>query len=102
MYRGAWQFDPVRNGWFGNPTRAAEVVDLMTSIKHKTGADGAERRHSLAMSKPFMDKLYAWSMKMCPVTQMDTLPADLETLIMTTEHLRFRAYAATGWTVWSR
>jgi len=74
----------------------------MKSIKHKNGAEGGERNHSLAMSKTFMDKLFEWSTRTCPIEKVDSLPQDLATLKLTSEHLRFRAFASTGWTVWSR
>jgi hypothetical protein len=74
----------------------------MTSIKHKEGAEGSERHHSLAMSKPFMDKLFEWSMRECPVTKVEALPNDLASVKLIGEHLRFRAFATTGWNVWSR
>jgi len=74
----------------------------MKSIKHKHGAESGERQHSLAMSKQFMDKLFEWSMRVCPIKKVDSLPMDLDTLKLTAEHLHFRAFASTGWTVWSR
>jgi hypothetical protein len=75
----------------------------MKSIKHKNGAEGGERHHSLAMSKQFMDKLFEWSMRVCPIEKVvGSLPEDLASLKLIAEHLRFRAFASTGWTVWSR
>lgn len=74
----------------------------MESIKHKNGEEGAERKHSKAMSKEYMDMIYAWSMRVCPVTSVDELPEGLEELNTITHHLAFRAFAMTGWTVWSR
>lgn len=102
MYRGDWRYDATQKRWFGNPTRSAIVKDLMVAIKHKTGADAPERHHSLAMSKEFMDMLFAWSWKVCPTSKVESLPEDMETLNLITEHLHFRAFASTGWTVWTR
>lgn len=74
----------------------------MQSIKHKTGAEGSERKHSRAMSKEYMDMIYAWSKRVCPDTKWEKLPEDLATLTLVTEHLRFNAFSSTGFTVWSR
>lgn len=74
----------------------------MKSIQHKTSADDTQRHHSLAMSLPFMRMLYAWSMSVCPVTKVTELPKDLASLTLVTEHLRFRAFASSGFTVWTR
>ncbi|KAF7980054.1 hypothetical protein HWV62_39826 [Athelia sp. TMB] len=101
-YRGKWHFESSRGGWFGNPARSAVVEDIMKSIKHKDGAAGGEHHHSAAMSKQCMDKLYEWSIRACPFEKVDAVPEDLATRNLITAHLRFRAFASTGWTVWSR
>jgi len=101
-YRGRWRFDKDQNKWSGNPTRSAEVENLMISIKHKDSAEGGERSHSLAMSKSFMDKIHAWSARECPKMDFESLPKDHASLKSAAEHLRFHAFASTGWTVWSR
>lgn len=74
----------------------------MTSIKHKTGAEEKERHHSLAMSQKYMDKLYEWSLRVCPWTKVEELPEDHETYTLMLEHFRFRAFGSTGFTVWTR
>ena len=40
----------------------------MKYIKHKTGEESSERKHSQAMSKEYMDMIYMWSKKVCPNT----------------------------------
>ncbi|KZP05164.1 hypothetical protein FIBSPDRAFT_766273 [Athelia psychrophila] len=102
-YRSKWHFDSARGDWFGNPARSAVVKDIVKSIKHKEGGvDGAERHHSAAMSKQYLDKLHDWSMRACPLKTLDAIPLDLATRNVISHHLRFRAFASTGWTVWSR
>lgn len=99
---GQWCFNKDQNCWVGNPTRAAEVEDLMKTIHHKNGAEGGEQMHSLTMSKLVMDKLYTWSIYECPSAKFGLLLKDLENLKSTAGHLHFCAFSSTGWTVWSR
>ncbi|KAJ7796820.1 hypothetical protein B0H14DRAFT_3157804 [Mycena olivaceomarginata] len=65
-YRGRWHFNKTSNRWEGSPTESAEVEDTMKAIKNKCGADGGERTHSLAMTKEYMAKVFAWSDGVCP------------------------------------
>ncbi|KAJ7804873.1 hypothetical protein B0H14DRAFT_3773409 [Mycena olivaceomarginata] len=79
-YRGRWHFNKTSNRWEGSPTESAEVEDTMKAIKNKCGADGGERTHSLAMTKEYMAKVFAWS----------------------DGHLMYKAFSSTGWTIWTR
>ncbi|KZP03242.1 hypothetical protein FIBSPDRAFT_1019175 [Athelia psychrophila] len=38
----------------------------------------------------------------CPLKTLDAIPLDLATRNVISHHLHFRAFASTGWTVWSR
>ena len=80
------------------PGMVTPTVDDGTLILTKTS--GLAIR--LAMSKSLMDKLYLWSTQECPNTYFEHLPKDHMSLQSAAEHLRFRAFASTGWTVWSR
>jgi hypothetical protein len=60
-YRGKWAYNETRARWEGNPAESAEVQDVMDAVKHKCGAEGGDRKHSLAMSKEHMDKMFRWS-----------------------------------------
>lgn len=102
LYRGRWIYNDSQGRWQGNPTHSGEVEDTMQSIRHKTGAEDGERKHSRAMSKEYMDMIYTWSKKVCPNTEFETLPEDLATLALVTEHLRYNAFGLTGFTVWTR
>ncbi|KAJ7200612.1 hypothetical protein GGX14DRAFT_659990 [Mycena pura] len=74
----------------------------MRSIKNKCGADGSDRVHSLAMSKEYMEKMFAWSDSICaPATYFNPLPSPAESLERM-KHLMFKAFVSTGWTVWTR
>ncbi|KAJ7199945.1 hypothetical protein GGX14DRAFT_660879 [Mycena pura] len=101
-YRGRWHLNPTTGQYEGNPVESAEVKDTMRSIKNKCGADGSDRVHSLAMSKEYMEKMFAWSDSICaPATYFNPLPSPAESLERM-KHLMFKAFVSTGWTVWTR
>ncbi|KAF8128374.1 hypothetical protein EV363DRAFT_1170612, partial [Boletus edulis] len=52
--------------WEGNPADSAEVDDIMSSLKHMVSSEEGNRKHSLPMSKDFMDQMLLWSMEACP------------------------------------
>src|ERR1700730_1636345 len=60
-YRGQWHYNERHERWEGNPANAAEVTDVLTAVKHKSGAEGGDRTHSLAMSKEYMERMLQWS-----------------------------------------
>jgi hypothetical protein len=101
-YRGRWFYHETHGRWERNPAQSAEVQDIMTAIKHKCGAEGGDRTHSLAMSKDHMDKIFAWSDTQCPKGQYASPAMDLETRALMTKHLEFKAFSSTAWTIWSR
>jgi hypothetical protein len=101
-YRGKWHYNETQKRWEGNPALSAEVQDVITAIKHKCGAEGGDRTHSLAMSKEHMDKMFAWSEAQCSNESCKRPPRDLETRAFMTKHLEFKAFASTAWTIWSR
>ncbi|KAJ4475118.1 hypothetical protein C8R41DRAFT_869964 [Lentinula lateritia] len=96
-YRGPWRYDGAQREWVGNPCDAAQVADLHDGCKRKDGE--AERHHSMPASIIVMERLYAYSITICP----DDYPvADVKSLALKTSHLRFRAYASLGFTIWTR
>ncbi|KAL0957016.1 hypothetical protein HGRIS_003117 [Hohenbuehelia grisea] len=99
-YRGKWHFDERQACWAGNPADSAEVADVMEAVKHKCGAEGGDRTHSLAMSKDFMDRMFGWSFRESPTCS--DLPCDLATQAIRTKHSEFRAFSSLGWTLWTR
>jgi hypothetical protein len=85
------------------------VTDVLTAIKHKSGAEGGDRTHSLAMSKEYMERMFQWSegkiSTECAEQFVKGVPApnmSNEERALMTKHLEFRAFASTAWTVWSR
>lgn len=101
-YRGKWAYNDARQQWEGNPAESAEVQDVREAVKHKCGAEGGDRKHSLAMSKDYMERLFAWSEKICPQESYQTEAKTLEEQALRTKHLQFRAFSSTAWTIWSR
>jgi hypothetical protein len=97
-YRGCWHYDELKQHWAGNPVDSAEVETIMDIIKNKFSAEG-ERHHSKAMSKEDMDWLLVQSRLECP---QDFLVMDHASLMLKATHLRFNAFSATGFNVWTR
>ena len=74
----------------------------MESIKNKCGKDDGERKHSLAMTKEFMERMFAWSDKVCPPSSYSCPSTTVEERAVKTKHLEYKAFASTAWTIWSR
>jgi hypothetical protein len=84
-------------------------VDVLTAIKHKSGAEGGDRTHSLAMTKEYMGRMFKWSegkvsaeavQKVLKNAGLASLRVEERALM--TKHLEFRAFSSTAWTVWLR
>ncbi|KAJ7435010.1 hypothetical protein B0H11DRAFT_1937995 [Mycena galericulata] len=101
-YRGRWHLNPDSGEYEGNPVESAEVEDTMRAIKNKCGQDSGDRTHSLAMTKEYMEKMFAWSDTICPPATYFSAPQTREELTLRTKHLMFKAFSSTGWTIWSR
>lgn len=101
-YRGPWGFDAERNEWIGNPADSAEVQDLRTALKHKVKSDGRVRNHATAMTYPYMEMIMAWSERECPNEICCREPVSMEERTKVTKHLRLRAFASTGFTLFTR
>ena len=117
-YRGRWRFNRVDGWWEGNPADSVEVDDIMSSLKHKVSSEDGDRKHSLPMSKDFMEKIMSWLMGECPRLNealcalrqtLDGVPAsdaglkmDLADHALITRHLEQIAFDATAWILWAR
>ncbi|KAH9910809.1 uncharacterized protein B0H18DRAFT_894363 [Fomitopsis serialis] len=102
LYRGEWRFDEHRSRWVGNPATCAEVRDILKAIKNKANADGGERTHSVAMRYDYLKAIIEWSETECPPAEAMVTPRDVVHRAKVTMHLFFRAFASTGWTIWTR
>ncbi|KAG2082120.1 uncharacterized protein F5147DRAFT_660578 [Suillus discolor] len=114
-YCGRWHFNEACLCWEGNPTSSAEVQDIIKSVKHKTSSEGGDRTHSIAMSKGFMDRILAWTHKLCPpetflglmrsvlaADTMSTEPLTLESRELLTKMTMYQAFSTTAWNLWTR
>ncbi|KAJ6583919.1 hypothetical protein DFH09DRAFT_1359873 [Mycena vulgaris] len=101
-YRDRWHYNPATSRWEGNPVDSAEVEDTMESIKNKCGKDDGERKHSLAMTKEFMERTFAWSDTVCPPASYNSPSTTVEERALKAKHLEYKAFASTAWTIWSR
>jgi len=109
-YRGQWYYHETHKRWEGNPASSAEVQDVLVAIKHKSGAEGGNRTHSLAMSKEYMERMFRWSEGKVSIETAEQVLKDagqatnmsVKERSLMTKHLEFRAFASTAWTVWSR
>ncbi|KLO14727.1 hypothetical protein SCHPADRAFT_825926 [Schizopora paradoxa] len=101
-YRGEWGYDEKAKEWRGNPADSAEVQDLRTALKHKVKADGRIRNHAVAMSYEYMQTIMAWSERECPAEMCCRAPSSMEERTKVTKHLRLRAFASTGFTLFAR
>ncbi|KAG1781061.1 hypothetical protein EV702DRAFT_1193898 [Suillus placidus] len=114
-YRGKWHFNEVRKCWEGNPACSAEVQDVIKSVRHKANSEGADRTHSVAMSKGFMDRILTWIHKRHPretytglvrmLLEGDKLATDNLTLELRTSITRvvmYQAFSTTAWNLWTR
>ncbi|KLO04825.1 hypothetical protein SCHPADRAFT_840175, partial [Schizopora paradoxa] len=101
-YRGTWFYDEDKKECFGNPADSADVQDLRTALKHKVKSDGRVRNHATAMTYPYMESIMAWSEKECPNEMSCRKPLLMEERTKVTKHLRLRAFASTGFTLFTR
>ncbi|KAL0564527.1 hypothetical protein V5O48_017518 [Marasmius crinis-equi] len=101
---GTYKFEEETGIVTGNPARAPSVQDLMTSIRNTVRSDSTTRNHAEAMSYQDMEKWMAWSEKMVPDALADhpELLATREKLLEVGKHLMMRAFAASGFTLWTR
>ncbi|KAF8510373.1 hypothetical protein BU17DRAFT_55462 [Hysterangium stoloniferum] len=105
LYRGQWHWDPEKKIARGNPAHAPEVREIVNAVIARDAALG-ERQHSAAMSKEYMDRIMAWSEQECPQEVLSSIIPSLnhfvEVRLKVTKHLLMRAFASSGWTLWTR
>ncbi|KAI6006498.1 hypothetical protein F5J12DRAFT_768678 [Pisolithus orientalis] len=97
-FRGKWHHNDAHHRWEGNPVLSAEVDDVVASIRHKVSSEGAERKHSGAMKKEYMDKILAWSESFCPLDA----PLQYILKLTVTWHLEHLAFSAVAFMLWTR
>jgi hypothetical protein len=101
-YRGPYKLEEKTGYVTGNPARAACIEDIMKTIKHKCGADGAHRNHAEAMKIEDMRRIIKTSEERCsPGLRYEDLE-DGSRLKVVTEHMLMRAFLTSGFTLWTR
>ncbi|EAU89590.2 hypothetical protein CC1G_02479 [Coprinopsis cinerea okayama7 len=93
---GVWRFDDRTGQWLGNPASTGTVQDMLKAIKNQGGEK--ERKHSRAMKMEDMHRLYSHINSAMPSPEWKNSKA-LETRA---ENLQFLAFAALGFTLWTR
>ncbi|KAG1775242.1 hypothetical protein EV702DRAFT_973569, partial [Suillus placidus] len=102
-YRGPYHFDPATDIVTGNPAQSAAVQDMMEVLKNNEGAEGGNRNHASAMTIEDMRKIMAWSYKHLIYSRVQSgLPLDMDEVISAQKHLVIRAFATTGFTIWTQ
>ena len=49
----------MNNRWEGNLADSAKVIDTLKAVKHKSGVEGGDGRHSLATTKEYIHGVYS-------------------------------------------
>nr|GAT46595.1 predicted protein [Mycena chlorophos] len=104
-YIGTWRLDPVSNKWVGNPVLSHVVKTLCNSHKNFCGQDdGNVRTHSVAMSKENMHQMFEYMDSLVPPSKYldPKIVHGTSMRRLITSILLFKAFASTGWTIWSR
>lgn len=100
-YRGDFQVDLQTLEVTGNPANAPSIKDLRHSINNRDKSNNNPRGHAEALRYQDLRQLMDWSYSVCP----DDLVSNLKSLndyLHVAEHLLFRAYASTAFTLWTR
>lgn len=100
-YRSEWSWDEKSCTGRGNPASSPDVMDTLHAIKKKHGAEGV-RNHSGAMSLQYLQCIYNWSLRECPVTFPVAETLTLKDRALIHKHLAWRAFSSFGWTLWTR
>ena len=84
----------------GNPANASCIKELRRSVVNRDKGQDTARNHAEAITFKDLGKIMAWSASACPGPCSSD--STLEQLLHSARHLMFRAYASTGFTLWSR
>ena len=103
-YAGEYSYNEETGKVTGCPARASAVEKFMKAIKTKSGVKGsaATREHAEAMRIEELQKIMQWSESQCPHEMLGREHYDLDTLKLVIKHGLVRAFAASGFTLWTR
>jgi len=102
MYRGAYSLNEATGTVKGNPARSAAVQDILKAVKNRDKANGSTRNHAEAMSIDEMKKLMDWSKVHFSRDPNDLKFDNAHELVMAAKHYLMRAFASSGFTLWTR
>ena len=103
-YRGEYSYDEKTDTVSGNPGHSAVVQDLLKAIKRSASGDSTTRNHAEAMTIGDMRKWMQWSEAEVPIEMANRpdLVHDAKQLEVVSKHVMMRAFAASGFTLWTR
>ncbi|KAF7308202.1 hypothetical protein HMN09_00668100 [Mycena chlorophos] len=101
-FRGPFEINASTGEVRGNPIHSPEVDDTIKSLRNACGEDGKARTHSIAMSKPNMDKIHEFVRSVCADGKYLDRIASTEERLMRTKCLEFMAFSTLAWTLWLR
>ncbi|KZP32823.1 hypothetical protein FIBSPDRAFT_1012805 [Athelia psychrophila] len=103
QYRGSYKYNQETDTVTGNPARSGVVQDLLKTVKNRDKAAGNVRNHAEAMSAEEMKKLMDWSESNSVTGEPANLAfRDAQDLVETSKHYLMRAFATSGFTLWTR
>ena len=102
IHRKPWDQTLTSAKIIGNPANSSLVQDLMKSLKHRFGAEGGTRTHSMAMSVVHMEKIAAHIAHICPGESPSILCCTLGDKEQRLRCLEYMAFSTTSWTLWLR
>ena len=101
-YRGAYKLDEATGTVMGNPARSATVQDILKAVKNRDKANGGTRNHAEAMSIDEMKKLMDWSEENFSGDPSELKFSNANDLVAAAKHYLMRAFASSGFTLWTR
>ena len=102
MYCGAYSLDEATGTVKGNPARSATVQDILKAVKNRDKVNGSTRNHAEAMSIDEMKKLMDWSEVHFSGDPNDLKFDNAHELVTAAKHYLMRAFASSGFTLWTR
>ncbi|KAF4586434.1 hypothetical protein AB1N83_010834 [Pleurotus pulmonarius] len=105
-FAGEYKYNETTHAVLGCPARAMSVKTLLTAVRNKSNAKGAaaNRNHAEAMSIEDLRRIMQWSEKCCPSSWFEVAekPANVAEVVLMAKHSLFRAFATTGFNIWTR
>ncbi len=76
---------------------------MLQALKNRSRENGAgNQNHAEAMLIEDLRKMLDWSTLQCPSNWLEKELADVDTLHFVAKHVMMRAFAASGFVIWTR